>query len=199
MSPPTSPPLALAPLSATSSSSSSSSSNTRSQRRVHVPASILQSLKLATGDFVVLRPSLTAESLGDVQLDQKSQNAPQAPSKQWLLAVAWPSFSQDSSKVDLIVLPCRCNLVDAIFGFSLSLSDVQLSSHILEEVPSLAFGDYVTIQPMLASGLLGAPVLKMAVTPLDNNYTSASDSKANKASQKLLLAYLKQTLGMFAC
>lgn len=89
---PKSPPLELEGL---SSGSQTSQTSTRAQRRAHVPASILQNLKLAAGDFVILRPSLTVQNLDGVSVEDKDEH--RAIGESWILAQAWPSFSSNSS------------------------------------------------------------------------------------------------------
>lgn len=49
----------------------------------------------------------------------------------------------------------------------------------------------MTVEPMVASGLSGAPVLSLSVKCLDAN----SLNTENKASERLLLSYIKQALG----
>lgn len=94
-------PLELQPQASTSSNNTINT--IKHHRRAHVPASVLKALKLAAGDFVVLRPTLTAEALAGVKINgghqyestyESGQN--NSSSKRWILAVAWPSFSQDS-------------------------------------------------------------------------------------------------------
>lgn len=89
-----------APLELQSLASTSTSNNVKNQRRAHIPASVLKAIKVAAGDFIILRPVLTADALAGVKIDGESEKKRQQQNQQqvWLLAVAWPSFSQDSGE-----------------------------------------------------------------------------------------------------
>ena len=54
-------------------------------------------------------------------------------------------------------------------------------------------GDLVSVVPMMQSGLKGAQITKLAVKSLETG--SADSQSIGKASDRLLLAYLKQNLG----
>lgn len=67
-----------------------------------------------------------------------------------------------------------------------------MSAPLMENLSHVSPGDLITVQPMIRSGLKGAPVLQLHVKMED------SSSKISQ-SDNLLLAYVKQTLSQYTC